>query len=863
MPARPRPLSVATRSFAAGTVLVLALQACGETTTQVGEADVVELRVTPDTTLLGIGRTLQFRAFALDATGAAITGIEFSWSSSDAGLATVDDAGLASGLADGAVEITAAAAGLVAAASVTVAPPPSIALSAPGVSFSADAGGTDPAPDTLQVTNGGAFTLEGLAIDSVVYGAGADAWLTPALLQTAAPASLTLEASVAGVTTAGSYAASVWLSGLDAEPAAVSATLDVGAGPASQTAVNDGDGQAAAVGTAVPIAPSVLVTDAFGNPVASTQVTFTVTGGGGSVSGATVATDASGVARVGSWTLGTAAGANELTATPAGLTAVTFSATGTPAAPASIQIAAGDGQSAVAGAAVAVRPSVSVLDSFGNGVPGVTVTFAVTSGGGSVGGGAQSTDASGMATVGSWTLGTTAGSNTLGVTAAGVSGSVTITATGISGSAVAIQLEGGDAQTDTVGATLPTPYAVKIVDVNGNGVAGITVSWGATSGGGSMPSTSVTGADGVATAQRTLGTTAGQQLAEGGVGGLTGSPVVFSATATAGAAAVLVEIEGDGQSSTVGTPVSTDPRVRVEDQFGNPVAGHAVTFAVTAGGGSVDPASATLTDAQGEAVVVSWTLGTTAGTNGNTLTATASGAGLAGNPATFTASGTPDVPAAVTVDAATDGQTAVTGNNVANPPAVTVTDQYGNTVPGATVDFAPSGSGLVAGAASTSVVTNASGRATTTWTVDVGGHVLQSDGTFPNALTATVQGTAISGTFAADAIYSYVTHVNPLWAGCTGCHQGATPPASLALDGDAATNYAALYNAASQAACAAGFVRISPIAGVSAEDASQLLRYVGDGFTVPTGCFHPVRWDNTTDNTTIVRAWVRNGAPSN
>ena len=56
-----------------------------------------------------------------------------------------------------------------------------------------------------------------------------------------------------------------------------------------------------------------------------------MTGGGGSVTGASVTADTAGFAQVGSWTLGTTAGINELTATSAGLTGspLTFTATGT------------------------------------------------------------------------------------------------------------------------------------------------------------------------------------------------------------------------------------------------------------------------------------------------------------------------------------------------------------------------------------------------------------------------------------------------------------------------------------------------------------------------------------------------------
>jgi len=101
---------------------------------------------------------------------------------------------------------------------------------------------------------------------------------------------------------------------------------------ATQMSLNAGDKQTASLGAAVKIAPSVIVKDAKNDPVAGTTVTFAVATGGGSVTGATAVTDASGIATVGSWKLGTTAGANTLTATSAGLTGspVTFTATGDP-----------------------------------------------------------------------------------------------------------------------------------------------------------------------------------------------------------------------------------------------------------------------------------------------------------------------------------------------------------------------------------------------------------------------------------------------------------------------------------------------------------------------------------------------------
>lgn len=185
----------------------------------------------------------------------------------------------------------------------------------------------------------------------------------------------------------------------------------------------------ATVATAVATAPTVRVQDERGRGVRNVPVTFTVTGGGGSVGLASATTDAEGVASAGSWMLGTAAGVNTLMATVAALPPVQFTATGTAGAPAVLIKAAGDNQQARAGSPVPVAPSVIVTDATGNLVPGVVVTFVAASGGGSVTGASVTTGADGRATVGSWTLGTV-GPNTLTATA-GSAGSTTFIATAL------------------------------------------------------------------------------------------------------------------------------------------------------------------------------------------------------------------------------------------------------------------------------------------------------------------------------------------------------------------------------------------------------------------------------------------------
>src|SRR5205085_9627393 len=161
-----------------------------------------------------------------------------------------------------------------------------------------------------------------------------------------------------------------------------SATVNVTAGAATQIAMNGGDGQQATTGTAVATPPSVIVRDASNNPVQGVSVTFAPASGGGSITGAEQTTNASGIATVGSWTLGTTAGTNTLTAAAAGLTGspVTFTATGTAGPAASLAKFSGDNQVGPVGTTLATPHTVPGTDSHGNPVNNVTVTRAPASG---------------------------------------------------------------------------------------------------------------------------------------------------------------------------------------------------------------------------------------------------------------------------------------------------------------------------------------------------------------------------------------------------------------------------------------------------------------------------------------------------
>src|SRR5204863_227128 len=474
--------------------------------------------------------------------------------------------------------------------------------------------------------------------------------------------------------------------------------------------------QSATAGTAVRTPPSVIVKDANGNPVGGVAVTFTPAAGSGSVTGGTQTTNGSGIATVGSWTLSATAGSNTLTATSGSLTGspVTFTATGTAGAAATIAANSPTSQSATAGTAVTSPPSVIVKDANGNPVAQVAVTFAVAPGNGTITGASQTTNASGVATVGSWTLSATAGPNTLTATSTGLSGSpVTFTATGTAGTAATIAANSPTSQSATAGTAVRTPPSVIVKDANGNPVGGVAVTFTPAAGSGSVTGgRQTTNGSGSATVGSwTLSATAGSNTLTATSGSLTGSPVTFTATGTAGAAATIAANSPTSQSAAAGTAVSTPPSVIVKDANGNPVAQVAVTFAVAPGNGTITGGSQT-TNGSGIATVGSWTLSATAGSN--TLTATSGS--LSGSPVTFTAAGTAG-PSATMARSSGDNLTGQVATRLQTPHVVLVSDANGNPVAGVTVAWAAgSGGGSVDPATST---TDGNGHAQTFRTLGI------------------------------------------------------------------------------------------------------------------------------------------------
>ena len=525
-------------------------------------------------------------------------------------------------------------------------------------------------------------------------------------------------------------------------------------GPAVRIAKYAGDSQTGGVGAPLPIDPSVRVLDANDNPVgAGTKVTFAVTSGGGAINGAaTVQTNAAGIATLEVWVLGATPGTNTLVATSGNLAGspVTFTANGIQAI-ATMSVNAGNNQVATAGTNVATPPSVIVRDGANNPLQNVAVTFSVIGGGGTVNPSTViMTDALGIATVTSWTLGTTVGANTLRASAPGIV-PVTFTATGTTGPAAILSKNLGDNQTATAGYSVAIAPSVRVTDINGNPVgAGTNVTFAIASGGGSItgPATVQTNASGVAAVGGwTLGTTAGSNTLTATSGALTGSPATFTATGTAPVPASIAVNGGNNQTATVGTAVATAPSVVVRDASSNPIVNASVTFAVTGGGGSITGSATVQTNASGIATVGGWTLGTTAGSNSNTLSATVSGLSAV----TITASTTAGAAATILRNSADPDTGVVFGT--AGPPSVKVVDQYNNPVQGTSVAFAITGGGGTIGGTNPAT-TDASGIATVgSWTL----------GSASGANTLTATSGALTNSPLTFTTYALMDYEDPLW----------------------------------------------------------------------------------------------------
>ncbi len=486
-------------------------------------------------------------------------------------------------------------------------------------------------------------------------------------------------------------------------------------GVAFSISPTSGSLQSAQVGTAFTNPLVATVNDAFGNPVAAgTSVTFTAPASG-----------ASGTFTGGVTTLAA-------TTTSNGQVSLTFTANSTANAPASYTVTASFGAGTPASfslsntsgapaniAAVLPVPTpvtvgtayaslvVSVTDAAHNPVQNASVTFTAP------GSGASGVFSNGTATITgttnasgqlseSFTANTVAGSFNVSAGFAGIAVPVNFNLTNLAGAAFRITTTTGAPQSATVTTAFATPLEATVVDAFGNPVSAANVTFTAPSSGaggtfgGSATFSGSTNASGQVSASLTANTAAGTYGVTAAVTGV-GTPATFNVTNTAGTATRIAVTSGSGQSTTVAQPFGGALLVTVFDQFNNPVPGAAVavsapsTGATGTMGGSLLINASTNSSGQLSEIV-------TANNIAGSYTVTAAALNVA-TPASFNLTNTADVPFSVTATGGTPQNTRV-NTAFAGSLIATVTDQFGNPVPLATVTFtAPSSqaSGAFAG----------------------------------------------------------------------------------------------------------------------------------------------------------------------
>ncbi|MBA3495820.1 MAG: Ig-like domain repeat protein, partial [Gemmatimonadales bacterium] len=335
-------------------------------------------------------------------------------------------------------------------------------------------------------------------------------------------------------------------------------------------ALESGDNQTAAVGSALPDSLVVRVTDLLGNPAAGVPVDWSVDGGG-SISPATVLTGADGKAAA-ERVLGNTAGPQTAQAASGALTPVSFAHTAGAANPTVLVLESGNGQTGPVGAELADSLVVRLMDDNGNGVGGKPITWVVGTGGGAVNPSTATTNPNGFAKT-AWTLGPNVGSNLVNAVFSGLP-SVPFTATG--GAGVATKLAFIQPPlTTSAGATITPAVRVAIQDAAGNTVTAasntVTVALGDNPGGAVLSGTlTVSAVNGVASFPNlSIDKTGNGYTLTAVADGLDGttSPAFDILTGNANRLVFIVE----PTDRTVGQQFSPSIQVQVQDVGGNPV----------------------------------------------------------------------------------------------------------------------------------------------------------------------------------------------------------------------------------------------------------------------------------------------------
>ena len=340
----------------------------------------------------------------------------------------------------------------------------------------------------------------------------------------------------------------------------------------------------------------VEVKDQNGLTFEGVPVTFAVTAGDGTLDRQNTTTDAEGRA-MSRLTLGGNPGTNTVHVTAEAIRqSEIFTAEGIRVARKLSKIT-GDDQKGFPGEKLTNPFVIEVRDQFDKPLRNVRVTFTATAGGGALTPTTAKTDRRGRAQS-KLTLGPNAGTNTVSVSISGIEQAEIFSAEGVRTPQSILKIS-GDNQEALPGETLANPFVVEVRDRHGSPLGGVQISFTVTAGGGTLTVTTMeTDNAGRAESKLTLGPNAGTNSVSVSASG-TEESEIFSAEGVRTPHAIL-KISGDDQRGLPGARLTNPFVVEVQDEDDVALEGVPVTFAVTAGDGTLHTTSTT-TDADGRA----------------------------------------------------------------------------------------------------------------------------------------------------------------------------------------------------------------------------------------------------------------------
>jgi hypothetical protein len=547
----------------------------------------VGLRPAMDTAS-AIGDTVHYVATIADANGSILVGAQPTWTTGDSTVAVARQDGAIIGRRPGQTTVSVVVGALVAHSRIVV---------------------------KQRVAT---VDLPGVAADSVVVAEGAQVKLQARALDSRGHAILNVhpewqveDSSVAALDSTG------MLSGHNAGHTAFTAKIDGVTKHASlyvvTTAANlvlvAGTNQRALAGSTLPQAVVVRATSKRGAASSGQVVRFRLSAGQGTVTPATMMTDADGRARA-TWTLGDYPGRQTLFASVDKVdSALAIVAEADPVASNTRVAAVVDNFVGKAGEPLADSVAVRVSDSTGRVLADVPVRWTSMDGGTVEGGGAR-TDSLGVVRA-RWTLAKKTGTQRLRAQVGGGSGGkpiapVTIIARAMAGAPTGIVVVSGDGQRGAAGSALSKPVVLRVVDANGSGVADAALVLSPS--GGSVPDSSVhADSNGVVRARWTLGHSAGDYTLAVKMDGV--KKLLKVAAHAVPAAPANLSFDDAPANGKRAHGKGKQLYALVTDVYGNPVPDAKVNF--SAKSGTVTPARAA-TDAQGRAAVT-WVPGTKGG----------------------------------------------------------------------------------------------------------------------------------------------------------------------------------------------------------------------------------------------------------